>query len=79
MGEDDTEPEQHLDEGENIERIVVPLSELHARLMEYSKKEGTLVDARSGYNSAECEPNTANYTNRLFHWAAGIEFARTRL
>lgn len=38
-------PEQHLDEGESIERIIVPLSDLYAKLEEYSK-EGKIVDAR---------------------------------
>jgi ADP-ribose pyrophosphatase len=38
-------PEQHLDEGESIERIVVPLSKLYDRLIEFSN-EGKIVDAR---------------------------------
>jgi ADP-ribose pyrophosphatase len=38
-------PEQHLDEGETIERIVVPLNELYERLEKFSK-EGKLVDSR---------------------------------
>ncbi|KAL9622938.1 MAG: hypothetical protein Q9160_002656 [Pyrenula sp. 1 TL-2023] len=32
LREGDPEPEQHLDEGEHIERVVVPLSELYDRL-----------------------------------------------
>lgn len=32
LSEDDKLPEQHLDEGENIERLVVPLSELYDKL-----------------------------------------------
>lgn len=32
LGEDDKPPEQHLDEGEHIERRVVPLSELYDTL-----------------------------------------------
>ena len=32
LKEDDPEPEQHLDEGEHIERLIVPLSELHDKL-----------------------------------------------
>jgi ADP-ribose pyrophosphatase len=46
LDEGDEEPEQHLEAGEHIERIVVPLSELYDRLMAYSKEEGTIVDAR---------------------------------
>ena len=32
LKEDDEEPEQHLDEGEHIERRVVPLAELYDTL-----------------------------------------------
>lgn len=32
LKEDDEPPEQHLDEGEHIERIIVPLSELYDKL-----------------------------------------------
>jgi ADP-ribose pyrophosphatase len=45
LQEGDAEPEQHLDEGENIERVVVPLCELFSRLMTFSA-EGKMVDAR---------------------------------
>jgi ADP-ribose pyrophosphatase len=38
-------PEQHLDEGESIERIVVPLNELYERLQKFSD-EGKIVDSR---------------------------------
>ena len=33
MKDGDAEPDQHLDEGEHIQRIIVPLDELHDRLM----------------------------------------------
>lgn len=46
LKEGDEEPEQHLESGEHIERIVVPLHELYDRLMAYSKEKGTIVDAR---------------------------------
>jgi ADP-ribose pyrophosphatase len=45
LKEGEAMPEQHLDEGENIERIIVPLSKLFDRLMQYSN-EGKIVDAR---------------------------------
>ncbi len=32
LKEGDKEPEQHLDEGEHIQRLVVPLSELYDKL-----------------------------------------------
>lgn len=46
LSEKDEEPDQHLDEGEHIQRVVIPLDELYDRLTEYSKQPGTLVDAR---------------------------------
>jgi ADP-ribose pyrophosphatase len=42
---EDRMPEQHLDEGESIERIVVPLTKLFDQLMQFSN-EGKIVDAR---------------------------------
>jgi ADP-ribose pyrophosphatase len=45
LKEGDEEPEQHLEAGEHIERIVVPLDELYEKLMAFSK-EGKIVDAR---------------------------------
>ncbi|KAF2147554.1 uncharacterized protein K452DRAFT_304364 [Aplosporella prunicola CBS 121167] len=58
LGEEEELPEQSLDEGEYIQRVVVPLSELYERLVAYSKEEKTVVSAK------------------LFHWAAGLQFAR---
>jgi len=46
LKEGDEEPEQHLDEGEHIERRVVPLSELYDTLQSLSKEDGKIVDAR---------------------------------
>lgn len=60
LKEGDTEPEQALDDGEFIERVVVPLDELYERLLKFNE-EGKVVDAR------------------LWHWAAGIHFAKTML
>jgi ADP-ribose pyrophosphatase len=60
LKEGDMEPEQALDDGEFIERVVVPLEELFERLEKYSQ-EGKMVDAR------------------LWHWAAGMHFAKTML
>ena len=45
LKEQDKEPEQQLDDGEFIERVVVPLDELFERLEKYDK-EGKRVDAR---------------------------------
>ncbi|KAJ4356153.1 uncharacterized protein N0V89_004183 [Didymosphaeria variabile] len=45
LKEIDKEPEQALDDGEFIERVVVPLEELYDRLIRYDK-EGKRVDAR---------------------------------
>lgn len=60
-GEDPEEmPAQRLEDGEHIQRVVVPLAELYERLVEYSK-DGKMVVAA-----------------KLFHFAAGMEFARTQ-
>jgi len=39
-------PEQRLEDGEHIQRVVVPLAELHERLVEYSRQERTVVAAK---------------------------------
>ena len=57
LKEGDTEPEQALDDGEFIERVVVPLDELYDRLVKYDQ-EGKTVDARlwhwaAGYHAAK--------------------------
>lgn len=39
-------PEQKLDDGEHITRVVVPLAELYDRLIEYSKRERFVVAAK---------------------------------
>ena len=41
LKEGDKEPEQHLDEGEHIQRVIVPLTEL------YDKLQGTSSSSRS--------------------------------
>lgn len=60
LGDGDELPEQRLEDGEHIQRVVVPLSEFYDRLVEYSKQERMIVAAK------------------LFHFAAGMEFARTQ-
>ncbi|TKX25002.1 NUDIX domain-containing protein 4 [Elsinoe australis] len=46
LGENDKEPDQQLDDGEHIERVVVPLHELYDRLVEYSKDDDFMVAAK---------------------------------
>ncbi|KAI1406786.1 NUDIX domain-containing protein [Hypoxylon sp. FL1857] len=46
LREGDEEPEQRLEDGEHIQRVVVPLSELYERLVEYSKSERMIVAAK---------------------------------
>ncbi|KAF5604555.1 Nudix hydrolase [Fusarium subglutinans] len=46
LGENDEEPEQRLDDGEHIQREIIPLSQLYERLVEYSKRERTVVAAK---------------------------------
>lgn len=45
LEEGDQEPEQHLEDGEIIERVIVPLSQLFDKLMFFSN-EGKIVDSR---------------------------------
>jgi ADP-ribose pyrophosphatase len=45
LNENDPEPEQHLDEGEDIQRVTVPLAEMYDRLEEFAK-EGYVVAAK---------------------------------
>jgi ADP-ribose pyrophosphatase len=45
LKEGDKEPEQVLDDGEFIKRVVVPIDELYDRLVKYDQ-EGKTVDAR---------------------------------
>jgi ADP-ribose pyrophosphatase len=59
LSEQDEEPEQRLEDGEHIQRVVIPLSEMYERLMEYSKQDRMIVAAK------------------LFHFAAGMHFAKT--
>jgi ADP-ribose pyrophosphatase len=40
------EPEQRLEDGEHIQRIIVPLSELYNRLVEYSTQDRMIVAAK---------------------------------
>ncbi|EME45853.1 hypothetical protein DOTSEDRAFT_71522 [Dothistroma septosporum NZE10] len=46
LKEGDEPPEQHLDDGEYIERVNVPLSELYDKLKALSEEDGKIVDAR---------------------------------
>ncbi|OCL11125.1 hypothetical protein AOQ84DRAFT_353190 [Glonium stellatum] len=59
LNEGDEEPEQHLDDGEFIERVVVPIDELYDRLKTFSK-EGKIVSAKlfhwaAGFHFAKAE------------------------
>ena len=45
LNEGDPEPEQHLDEGEDIQRVNIPISELYGRLEEFAK-EGYVIAAK---------------------------------
>ncbi|EKJ72741.1 hypothetical protein FPSE_07141 [Fusarium pseudograminearum CS3096] len=46
LSENEEEPEQRLDDGEHIQREIIPLAELYERLVEYSKRERTVVAAK---------------------------------
>lgn len=45
-------PSQRLDDGELIERVVVPLSELYDRLVKWSQTEGYMVAGKLFYFAA---------------------------
>jgi ADP-ribose pyrophosphatase len=45
-------PEQRLDDGELIERVVVPLDQLYARLLDWSKKERYMIAGKLFYFAA---------------------------
>ncbi|KXJ88970.1 ADP-ribose pyrophosphatase [Microdochium bolleyi] len=46
LGESDALPEQRLEDGERIERVMVPLDDMYDRLVEYSKRERFVVAAK---------------------------------
>ena len=48
-------PEQRLEEGEYIQRVVVPLGELYERLVEYSRREKVVVSAKLWHWAAGLE------------------------
>lgn len=46
LNEGDKEPEQRLEDGEHIERVIIPLTEFYDRLVEYSKQDRMIVAAK---------------------------------
>ena len=52
LKEGDAMPEQRLDDGELIERVVVPLDQLYSRLIEWSKKDRYMVAGKLYYWAA---------------------------
>ncbi|EON96502.1 putative adp-ribose pyrophosphatase protein [Phaeoacremonium minimum UCRPA7] len=46
LKEGDEEPEQRLEDGEHIQRVIVPLSQFYDRLVEYSRQERMIVAAK---------------------------------
>ncbi|WDK21900.1 NUDIX domain-containing protein [Colletotrichum graminicola] len=60
LGEEEEMPEQRLDDGERIERVIVPLAEFYDRLVEYSKQDRMIVAAKlfhfaAGMNFAKAQ------------------------
>ncbi|EXJ67486.1 uncharacterized protein A1O5_09499 [Cladophialophora psammophila CBS 110553] len=51
-GEEDFMPEQRLDDGELIERVMVPLDELYERLMKWANQDNYMVAAKLFYFAA---------------------------
>lgn len=52
LGEDEAMPEQRLDDGELIERVVVPLSELYEKLLTWSRDDKYMVAGKLFYFAA---------------------------
>ena len=52
LKEGESMPEQRLDDGELIERVVVPLDQLYARLIEMSKKKRCMIAGKLYYWAA---------------------------
>ena len=46
LKEGEPEPEQRLEDGEHIQRVVIPLAEFYDRLVEYSQKDRFIVAAK---------------------------------
>ncbi|KAL1847100.1 hypothetical protein VTK73DRAFT_155 [Phialemonium thermophilum] len=46
LGEDDELPEQRLEDGEHIQRVVVPLAEFYDRLVDYARQDRMIVSAK---------------------------------
>ena len=51
LGEEDSQPQQQLEDGEFIELVIIPLAELHERLLLYSA-EGKKIDSRLWHTAA---------------------------
>lgn len=63
LKEGDKPPEQHLDEGEHIERVTVPLSEL------YEKLQGK--HASAVFVSEICQPVQPSQRSQARSWTPG--------
>jgi ADP-ribose pyrophosphatase len=46
LREDEAEPAQRLEDGEHIERVVIPLEQLYERLLQYSKQDRMICAAK---------------------------------
>jgi hypothetical protein len=63
LKEGDEEPEQHLDDGEHIERVVVPISELYEKLQgKQYHQQITPFPARSAGTKPLCAAGDGNIT-----------------
>lgn len=46
LNEEEGPAEQRLEDGEHIQRVVVPIAEMYEKLVEYSKRERFVVAAK---------------------------------
>jgi ADP-ribose pyrophosphatase len=52
LDDDENLPDQKLDDGELIERVIVPLSELYDRLMKWSREDKYMIAGKLFYFAA---------------------------
>lgn len=73
----DKEPEQQLDDGEHIERRIVPLNELYDTLQGMFRSKISLLEPTKLL--ALSKENDKVVDARLYHWALGLHWSQRLL
>ncbi|KAK3719894.1 hypothetical protein LTR37_004017 [Vermiconidia calcicola] len=77
LKEGEEPPEQHLDEGEYIERVVVPLSQLYDKLQGKHPLQLTVPSRTASDSLAALSKEEGKIVDaRLFHWALGLHWSQ---